>query len=225
MTQLAVRELPLFPLPDVVLFPQEVLPLHIFEPRYRMMLKTVLETDRRFGVVRWDPQEGRMADVGCCAEILQCQTQEDDRSNIVTMGQQRFRVLEVVREAPFKVGLVSWIEDEQPTSHDQLQSLSADVEKALRDVVELTGKLMGKPTTLPSDLPDLPRELSFWIGSHLGGPVADQQQSLLEITDTEARLREEFELLDETRRHLAARTVLQDTFRDLNGGDDTDEAP
>jgi ATP-dependent Lon protease len=225
VTQLAVRELPLFPLPDVVLFPQEVLPLHIFEPRYRMMLKTVLETDRRFGVVRWDPQEGRMADVGCCAEILQCQTQEDDRSNIVTMGQQRFRVLEVVREAPFKVGLVSWIEDEQPTSHDQLQSLSADVEKALRDVVELTGKLMGKPTTLPSDLPDLPRELSFWIGSHLGGPVADQQQSLLEITDTEARLREEFELLDETRRHLAARTVLQDTFRDLNGGDDTDEAP
>jgi ATP-dependent Lon protease len=225
VTQLAVRELPLFPLPDVVLFPQEVLPLHIFEPRYRMMLKTVLETDRRFGVVRWDPQEGRMADVGCCAEILQCQTQEDDRSNIVTLGQQRFRVLEVVREAPFKVGLVSWIEDEQPTSHDQLQSLSADVEKALRDVVELTGKLMGKPTTLPSDLPDLPRELSFWIGSHLGGPVADQQQSLLEITDTEARLREEFELLDETRRHLAARTVLQDTFRDLNGGDDTDEAP
>jgi ATP-dependent Lon protease len=224
VTQLAVRELPLFPLPDVVLFPQEVLPLHIFEPRYRMMLKTVLETDRRFGVVRWDPQEGRMADVGCCAEILQCQTQEDDRSNIVTLGQQRFRVLEVVREAPFKVGLVSWIEDEQPTSHDQLQSLSADVEKALRDVVELTGKLMGKPTTLPSDLPDLPRELSFWIGSHLGGPVADQQQSLLEITDTEARLREEFELLDETRRHLAARTVLQDTFRDLNGGDDTDDA-
>jgi ATP-dependent Lon protease len=139
VTQLAVRELPLFPLPDVVLFPQEVLPLHIFEPRYRMMLKTVLETDRRFGVVRWDPQEGRMADVGCCAEILQCQTQEDDRSNIVTLGQQRFRVLEVVREAPFKVGLVSWIEDEQPTSHDQLQSLSADVEKALRDVVELTG--------------------------------------------------------------------------------------
>jgi len=57
VTDLAVRELPLFPLPDVVLFPQEVLPLHIFEPRYRMMLSTVLETDRRFGVVRWDPQE------------------------------------------------------------------------------------------------------------------------------------------------------------------------
>jgi ATP-dependent Lon protease len=180
-----------------------------------MMLRTVLETDRRFGVVRWDPQEGRMADVGCCAEILQCQTQADDRSNIVTLGQQRFRVLEVVREAPFKVGLVSWIEDEHPQSHDRLSELSSDVEQALKDVVELTGKLMGKPTSLPTDLPDLPRELSFWIGSHLGGPVADQQQTLLEITDTEERLRQEFELLDETRRQLAARTVLQDTFRDL----------
>ena len=215
VTQLAVRELPLFPLPDVVLFPQEVLPLHIFEPRYRMMLRTVLETDRRFGVVRWDPQAGRMADVGCCAEILQCQTQPDERSNIVTLGQQRFRVLEVVREAPFKVGLVSWIEDENPNDHASLSDLSTQVERALRDVVELTGKLMGKPTSLPTDLPDLPRELSFWIGSHLGGPVADQQQTLLEITDTEERLRQEFELLDETRRQLAARTVLQDTFRDL----------
>ena len=215
MTQLAVRELPLFPLPDVVLFPQEVLPLHIFEPRYRMMLRTVLEGDRRFGVVRWDPQEGKMAEVGCCAEILQCQTQSDDRSNIVTLGQQRFRVLEVVREAPFKVGLVSWIEDEQPQNHTELNSLSGAVTRALHDVVELTGKLMGKPATLPTDLPDLPRELSFWIGSHLGGPVADQQQALLEITDTHERLQQEFELLDETRRQLAARTVLQDTFRDL----------
>lgn len=223
MTQLAVRELPLFPLPDVVLFPQEVLPLHIFEPRYRMMLRTVLETDRRFGVVRWDPQAGRMADVGCCAEILQCQTQPDDRSNIVTLGQQRFRVLEVVREAPFKVGLVSWIEDENPSDHDSLSDLSTQVERALRDVVELTGKLMGKPTSLPTDLPDLPRELSFWIGSHLGGPVADQQQTLLEITDTEERLRQEFELLDETRRQLAARTVLQDTFRDLKDSGSSEE--
>ena len=223
MTQLAVRELPLFPLPDVVLFPQEVLPLHIFEPRYRMMLRTVLDSDRRFGVVRWDPQEGRMAEVGCCAEILQCQTQADDRSNIVTLGQQRFLVLEVVREAPFKVGLVSWIEDEQPQNHAALSNLSSEVSRALKDVVELTGKLMGKATTLPNDVPDLPRELSFWIGSHLGGPVAEQQQALLEITDTEERLRQEFDLLDETRRQLAARTVLQDTFRDLDSSTDPEE--
>ena len=213
MGELAVRELPLFPLPDVVLFPQEVLPLQIFEPRYRMLLRTVMAGDQRFGVVRWDPQNQTMAEVGCCAEILHCQTQDDDHSNIVTMGQQRFRVLDIVREAPFRVGMVSWIEDEPEASHAQLTELAGDVSQALRDVVELTGKLIGKPASLPNDLPDLPRELSFWIGAHLGGPVADHQQALLEITDTSERLRQEYELLDQTRRQLAARTVLKDTFQ------------
>jgi ATP-dependent Lon protease len=218
VTDLAVRELPLFPLPDVVLFPQEVLPLHIFEPRYRMMLQTAMAEDRRFGVVRWDPQNKRMAEVGCCAEILHCQVQDDDRSNIVTMGQQRFRVLDIVRDTPFRVGMVSWIEDTVSESHQELETLTSDVTRALRDVVDLTGKLIGKPSSLPADLPDLPRELSFWIGAHLGGPVADHQQALLEITDTGERLRQEYELLDQTRRQLAARTVLKDTFSGIGDG-------
>jgi ATP-dependent Lon protease len=177
-----------------------------------MLLRTVMQEDRRFGIIRWDPQNQRMAEVGCCAEILHCQTQDDDRSNIVTMGQQRFRVLDIVREAPFRVGLVSWIQDEVDQSRDDLDQLAANVGQALRDVVELTGKLVGKPTPLPSDLPDLPRELSFWIGAHLGGPVADHQQALLEMTDTAERLQQEYELLDHTRRQLAARTAIKDSF-------------
>jgi len=212
VADLSVRELPLFPLPDVVLFPREVLPLHIFESRYRMMLKSVLEDDRRFGVVRWDPQNQAMAAVGCCAEVLQHQTAEDGRSNIVTLGQQRFRVLDVVRETPFRTAMVSWIEDEPVTAESDLESLTRSVDHALRDVVELTGKLTGSPASLPDDLPDLPRELSFWIGAHLGGPVADQQQELLELTSTRERLEQEFAMLDETRRQLAARTVLRDTL-------------
>ncbi len=217
MADLSVRELPLFPLPDVVLFPREVLPLHIFESRYRMMLKSVLEDDRRFGVVRWDPQNQAMAAVGCCAEVLQHQTAEDGRSNIVTLGQQRFRVLDVVRETPFRTAMVSWIEDEPVTAESDLESLTRSVDHALRDVVELTGKLTGSPASLPDDLPDLPRELSFWIGAHLGGPVADQQQELLELTSTRERLEQEFAMLDETRRQLAARTVLRDTLADSDG--------
>ena len=62
-----MRELPLFPLPDVVLFPQEILPLHFFESRYRIMLQTALESDSRFGVVRWDPKSKEMSEVGCWA--------------------------------------------------------------------------------------------------------------------------------------------------------------
>ncbi len=216
MADLSVRELPLFPLPDVVLFPRDVLPLHIFESRYRMMLQSVLEDDRRFGVVRWDPQTQTMATVGCCAEVLQHQTAEDGRSNIVTLGQQRFRVLDVVRETPFRTAMVSWIEDEPVEDTEQLNTLAQSVDQALKDVVELTGKLTGSAAALPDDLPDLPRELSFWIGAHLGGPVAEQQQELLELTDTSERLQLEFEMLDETRRQLAARTVLRDTLANVD---------
>ena len=216
MADLSVRELPLFPLPDIVLFPSDVLPLHIFESRYRMMLQSVLETDRRFGVVRWDPHTQSMASIGCCAEVIQHQTGEDGRSNIVTLGQQRFRVLNVTRETPFRTAMVSWIEDDPVEDMNSLHSLTESVAPALKDVVELTGKLTDSPTALPEDLPDLPRELSFWIGAHLGGPVADQQQELLELTSTRSRLEQEFSMLDETRRQLAARTVLRDTLSSSN---------
>ena len=110
MGELSVRELPLFPLPEVVLFPQEVLPLHIFESRYKMMLQSVLESDSMFGVIKWDPTTKSMANVGCCAQILKHQTAEDGRSNIITLGQQRFQVLELLVRRHFVlrwlVGLV-----------------------------------------------------------------------------------------------------------------------
>ena len=180
------------------------------------MLETALETDRRFGVVRWDPRSQSMAEIGCCAEILQHQTTEDGRSYIVTLGQQRFRVLNVMREAPFRSAMVSWVEDELVSDINPLHQLSQDVTAALRDVVQLTAKLTGADTTLPEDVPDLPRELSFWIGAHLGGPIADEQQTLLELTNTQERLEREFAMLDHTRRQLAARTVLRDTLANVD---------
>ncbi len=172
----------------------------------------MLESDSRFGVLRWDPITKEMAQVGCCAEIIKHQTSDDGRSNIITLGQQRFRLLEVIREAPFLTAMVSWIEDEAIEDQDELNQLSESVMTALKDVVSLTGKLTNSDTILPTDLPDLPRELSFWIAAHLGGPVAEEQQNLLEMINTTDRLQREYEMLDHTRRQLAARTVLKDTF-------------
>ena len=91
MGELSVRELPLFPLPEVVLFPQEVLPLHIFESRYRIMLQSVLEGDSMFGVIKWDTTTKSMAKVGCCAQIIKHKTAEDGRSNIVTLANKDFK--------------------------------------------------------------------------------------------------------------------------------------
>ena len=212
MSELSVRELPIFPLPEVVLFPQEYLPLHIFESRYREMLKFVLKSDSRFGVVRWDPIAKKMSDVGCCAEVIKHQTSQDGRSNIVTIGQQRFRVLEIISETPFIKALVSWVDDEPISDQTKIEELKESVVIALNDVVSLTSKLTESEKALPDSLPDIPRELSFWIAAHLGGPVAKEQQNLLELTNTYQRLEREYELLDHTRKQLAARTALKDTF-------------
>ena len=207
MKPLAVRELPLFLLSGVVLFPREVLPLHIFEYRYRIMLKTVLETDQRFGVINCDPETGEPSTVGCCTEILQHHPMEGDRSAIVTRGQQRFRVLNRVRDNPFCIGLVSWLDD-APLATD-LTHLVRKVHDALADVVKLSAKLSGKDFRLPEDIPSDPEEISFWLASRLDNATAAQQH-LLETTDTADRLQQEYELLDQARRQLAARTVLKD---------------
>lgn len=206
---MAVRELPLFPLSEVVLFPSTPLPLHIFEFRYRMMMSTVLESDSRFGVLMVDPAQGKVASVGCCAEIVKYRRLEDDRMNVLTMGQQRFRVLEAVREKPYLVGLVEWIEDEAPVR--DLKPLASQVEELLRDVVRLSSKLMDQPIDLPENVPSLPTELSYWVASNLYG-VAVEQQALLEIQDTAMRLEREAEILTSTRSNLAARTMLKETL-------------
>jgi len=215
MGELSVRELPLFPLPEVVLFPQEVLPLHIFESRYRMMLKSVLETDSMFGVIKWDPNTKSMANVGCCAQIIKHQTAEDGRSNIITLGQQRFQILEIVRSTPYCSAMVSWINDENVDNFQKLDALKDSVTEALSDVVKLTSKLTNSKKNLPEKLPNNPMELSFWIASHLGGAVAEEQQRLLEERNTYTRLKREFEMLDHTRKQLAARTALKESFPDI----------
>jgi ATP-dependent Lon protease len=208
-SSVAVRELPLFPLPELVLFPGRRLPLHIFEFRYRIMINTILQGDRRFGVLMVDPNSDRIAKVGCCAEIIHYQRLPDDRIKILTVGQQRFRVLDYVREKPYRVGLVEWIEDE-PSQKD-LFPLASEVDQLLRDVVRLSAKLTSQAIDFPENIPDLPLELSYWVASTLYG-VAGEQQSLLEMQDTANRLEREAEILTSTRNHLAARTALKEVW-------------
>ncbi|MEO0925657.1 MAG: LON peptidase substrate-binding domain-containing protein [Cyanobacteria bacterium J06643_13] len=210
-SSIAVRELPLFPLPEVVLFPSRPLPLHIFEYRYRIMMNTILEHDRRFGVLSINPATGKIAEYGCCAEILHFQRLPDDRMKMLSFGQQRFRVLEYVREKPYRVGLVEWVEDKPPAT--DLSPMATEVEALLRDVVHLSAKLTSQKIELPDDLPDSPTELSYWVASNLYG-VASEQQALLEMQDTLERLQREQEILSSTRSHLAARTALKDALDD-----------
>ncbi len=208
-SSIAVRELPLFPLPEVVLFPGRPLPLHIFEFRYRMMMNTILEYDRRFGVLMIDSTNGEIAQIGCCAEIIHFERLPDDRMKVLTLGQQRFRVLEYVREKPYRVALVEWIED-IPTP-DDMQEKAHEVRSLLEDVVKLSAKLTDQKIELPENLPTSATELSYWVASNLYG-VATEQQALLEMRDTRERLQREANILTTTRGNLAARTALKDAL-------------
>ena len=93
--------IPIFPLPNVVLFPNVFLPLHIFEPRYRAMVSEALEQDRIIGMVLlrpgWESEyDGRPAiyEVGCAGLITHAERLSDGRFNIVLQGLEKFRVID-----------------------------------------------------------------------------------------------------------------------------------
>ncbi len=103
--------LPLFPL-QVVLFPGMVLPLHIFEPRYKEMINELLAERGQFGIVR--AVENGIAQVGCAAEIVEIvKRYEDGRLDILVHGERRFEVVELNQERSFLRGNVVFFDDER----------------------------------------------------------------------------------------------------------------
>lgn len=206
--QATITRFPLFLLP-VVVFPGTLLPLHIFELRYREMVNMVLEGDRRFGVLLLDPLIVRAASVGCSVEIREVEKLPGGRINILTEGRQRFHVLECHKDLPYLVGSVEWIDDRSPD--EDLRELAADVRRLLDDVLYLSGKLKDGRATLPDGLPDTPKELSYWIASNIYGDLLEKQR-LLELQDTAVRLRQQAEILGSLRSQLAARTALKEAL-------------
>ena len=204
------ESIPLFPLQEVVLFPGGWLPLHIYEPRYRQMINDVMKTDSRFGVVMIEAASGEPARHGCSTVIVNAKRLQDGRINIMTVGQQRFRLVCITQEKPYIIGQVEWIDD-NPSSKDLNGKVSA-LKEILKDVVKLSAKLSDRTIEFPDDLPTDPLELSYWVAGSVYG-LTDEQQSLLELQDTELRLEKEADILVELRKELAARTALKEAFQ------------
>ncbi|KAM7517220.1 hypothetical protein LguiA_006803 [Lonicera macranthoides] len=207
-----VVELPLFPLP-LVLFPGAILPLQIFEFRYRMMMHTLLQTDLRFGVIYTDSATGT-TDVGCVGEVVKHERLVDDRFFLICKGQERFRVTKLVRTKPYLVAEVSWLED-RPSADggEDLEALASEVENYMKDVIRLSNRLNGKPEKEAQDLRRnlFPTPFSFFVGSTFEG-APKEQQALLELEDTAMRLKREKETLRNTLSYLTAASALKDVF-------------
>ncbi|GJP32984.1 hypothetical protein CLOM_g17562 [Closterium sp. NIES-68] len=204
-------ELPLFPLP-LVLFPGTALPLQIFEFRYRIMMQTLLQTDMRFGIIYTGKDAATAAAVGCVGQVIRHERLPDNRFFLICRGEERFRVVDIVRSRPYLVGRVRWLEDkpsEQPVDIDSLANEVADI---MHDVIRMSNKMRGSDEEVP-DLrkSSFPTPFSFWVASTFEGAPAEQQV-LLELEDTAERLQREKETLRSTLNYLTAASAVKDVF-------------
>src|SRR6476661_1841575 len=110
--------IPIFPLPNVVLFPNVFLPLHIFEARYRQMVEDALKGDRIIGMVLLRPgwegdYDGRppVYPIGCAGLVTNAERMSDGRYNIVLQGLEKFRILDEDAVRPYRVARVDGITD------------------------------------------------------------------------------------------------------------------
>jgi Lon protease-like protein len=109
--------IPLFPLPNLVLFPDTEVPLHIFEPRYRQMIADIADGERTIGMMllkgNWESDYYAYPDiyaVGCAGTIERLVRMPDGRYNLVLKGLSEFRVIREIRERPYRQAEIQWCE-------------------------------------------------------------------------------------------------------------------
>ncbi len=193
--------LPLFPL-GLVLLPGLVLPLHVFEERYRVLVRELLdlpEEQRRFGVVAirsgrevGDDGVHALHQVGCTARLRQVNAHDDGRFDLLTTGVQRFRLEGLEPTGPYLTGRVAWLPDDMgPTAEAPL--LDRAVRAAFLDYLAALEQAGARRASAP-DLPGSSLVLGYVVAANVVVDLEDRQRLLAEPDGT-ARLRAELSLL------------------------------
>jgi Lon protease-like protein len=209
-----VTELPLFPL-NTVLFPRMVLPLHIFEERYKQMVADCLESRSPFGVALIESGEevGGPAvpyAVGTTAEIARVERLEEGRMNLVTVGRKRFRIVDHIHTKPYIVARVEWWPLE-PCEPEALEEQAQRVAALFAEYFRLQNLLAGgwrRSVGLPGD----PERLADLVGWRLDVEMP-RKQELLEAPTVCDRLEREAALLGEEIVSLQAQVTAQQGAR------------
>jgi Lon protease-like protein len=182
-------EIPLFPLPNLGLFPQVAVPLYIFEERYKLMISRCIDQSDVFGLVLLregaeQEDEETIHRVGVTARIVEIEKLEDRRLNILCAGESRFQVLEFTGSEPYWTGEVELVDDFP--DEEESQEVCARVSRLYRTAMDLTSRV--KEMEIPSlDLPKSPLGLSYMV-SYILDLKAERKQELLEIPSAFLRL-------------------------------------
>ncbi len=188
---LGIDRLPLFPLP-LVMLPNEILPLHIFEERYRQMLADVEDTHKMFGVVYFEPMEDFIerpvsGAVGCVAEIRDTDILADGRANIVTIGIVRFRLLDYIdADEPYLVADIEYFEDDA-SGDGGTEPLADEVFELFQRIAKAAFKMSGGRGRMPDIQRGDPEQLSFLVTAAFNFEN-ELKYELLEMTSTSERL-------------------------------------
>jgi Lon protease-like protein len=169
-------DFPLFPL-AVVALPGELIPLHIFEERYKTMVEECLGQEREFGIV-WLSDDG-LREVGCACEIDRViERMEDGRMHILVRGTRPFRVVERQGHLPYPAGVIDFVEDRDDTPDPDL----------VKGAHEAYAELVKRATDRDPD----PEELAGMSAYAMAATVEfglDAKQGLLDMRSENARLR------------------------------------
>jgi hypothetical protein len=189
--------IPIFPLPNVVLFPNVFLPLHVFEPRYRAMVADALAGDRIIGMVLLQPgyeanYEGRppVFPIGCGGVITHADPLADGRYNIVLRGLERFRIIGEDHDKAYRLAQIDVLPEDVPSDHrGELRRHRHRLEALLAAAMERGGSEPRFPPAVADE--DLVNALAQYIELE---PL--ERQALLEREGVLARCRALIDLLE-----------------------------
>ena len=176
MADEVVNEFPLFPL-GLVALPTEAVPLHIFEMRYRTMIRECADDDAEFGIV-WLSDDG-LRDIGCACEVERVlEEMEDGRFNVLTRGTRAFRVMERQSHLAYPAGVVQFLADDD----EELD------EEALEQARSVYADLVKRATDREPDASELDAMDAYGMAATVDFGL-DAKQGLLELRSENARLR------------------------------------
>jgi Lon protease-like protein len=201
------HQIPLFPL-GLVLLPDMMLPLHIFEERYKEMVSACLANDRPFGIVLFDG--GSIRSVGCMARITEVlQRYDDGRMDIMTRGGERFVIRELIEDRAYMEARVFFFDDGEDTPGDDLADVVDAAGHLLKEVAGIDADF--DASTLDGRIP--PKQLSFAIAA-LEGFAPLERQGFLEMTSSSERLKKCVQALS----RIVVRNRLTSEIQQMIGG-------